>query len=236
MDRQMAGVKGVKKRITYALTTNANSTEMLLPLIIGKAARPRAFKKKTAAQLGFLYRHNAKAWTTAKLYQEWLKDLDSNMRAQKRHILLLQDNFSGHKVPKNLTNVVVENFFPNLTVHIQPMDAGIIRYFKAHFCRLSMQRALDRYNEGVTPVNIYNIEQLQVMRLTEQAWDKGTRETVAHCWRKSGILPTTDTVASANGKDVDSDSPESCVPRGFCEQHHRCSCRFCTPASGSCLG
>jgi hypothetical protein len=97
---------------------------------------------------------------TAKLYQEWLKDLDSDMWAQKRHILLLQDNFSGHKVPKNLTNVVVENFLPNLTAHIQPMDAGIIRCFKTHFRRLSMQRALDRYDEGVTPANIYNIDQL----------------------------------------------------------------------------
>jgi hypothetical protein len=70
MDRQMAGVKGVKKRITYTLTTNADGTEKLPPLIIGKAARPRAFKKRTAAQLGFLYRNNAKAWMTAKLYRE----------------------------------------------------------------------------------------------------------------------------------------------------------------------
>ncbi|KAJ7789116.1 hypothetical protein B0H14DRAFT_3503403 [Mycena olivaceomarginata] len=92
------------------------------------------------------------------------------------------------------------------------MDAGIIRCFKAHFCWLSMQRALDHYDEGVTPVNIYNIEQLQVIRLAEQAWDKVTQETVANCWRKSGILPTADTVASANSEDVDSDSPESCVP------------------------
>jgi hypothetical protein len=51
------------------------------------------------------------------------------------------------------------------------------------------------------------------MRLAEQAWDKVMRETVANCWRKSSILTTADTVASANGKDMDLDSPESCVPR-----------------------
>jgi hypothetical protein len=132
------------------------------------------------------------------------------MQAQKRHILLLQDNISGHKVPKNLTNVVVENFLPNLTAHIQPMDAGVIRFFKARFRRFSMQRALDRYDTGVTPVDIYNIDQLQAMRLAEQAWGKVTQGTIANCWRKSGILPTADT-ASDDGED--SDSPDSCVLR-----------------------
>jgi hypothetical protein len=100
MDRQMAGVKGIKKRITYALTTNADGTEKLPPLIIGKAERPRAFKRKTGAQLGFLYRNNAKAWMTAKVYREWLKDVDKRMQIQKRHVLLLQDNSAATNPPK----------------------------------------------------------------------------------------------------------------------------------------
>jgi hypothetical protein len=72
MDRKMSGVKGIKKRITYTLTTNADGSEKLPPFIIGKAERPRAFKKITGRQLGFLYSNNAKVWMTALLYQEWL--------------------------------------------------------------------------------------------------------------------------------------------------------------------
>ena len=63
---------------------------------------------------------------TTKLYQEWISDWDQKLRAKGRHILLLQDNFSGHIPPEGLTNICVENFTPNLTTLIQPMDQGII--------------------------------------------------------------------------------------------------------------
>jgi hypothetical protein len=165
----MSGVKGVKKCITYALTTNADGSEKLPPFVIGKAERPRAFNKKYGAQLGFLYRNNAKAWMTTVLYQEWLRDVDRDMRQAGRHILLLQDNFKGHDAPDDLTNVHVENFAPNLTAHVQPMDAGIIRCFKAHYRRYFMQQALDRYDEDIPPAKIYDINQLEAMRIADLA-------------------------------------------------------------------
>jgi hypothetical protein len=68
----MSGVKGQKVRLTYAFTANADGSEKLEPMIIGKAHKPRAFGKKTGSQLGFYYHNNAKAWMTADLYQEWL--------------------------------------------------------------------------------------------------------------------------------------------------------------------
>jgi len=54
-DRKQSGVKSKKVRLTYALTSNADGSEKLAPFVIGKAARPRAFNKKTGAQLGFYY-------------------------------------------------------------------------------------------------------------------------------------------------------------------------------------
>lgn len=143
MDHQLAGVKGKKDCLTYAFTTNADGSEKLPPFIIGKANRPRAFKKKTGGELGFYYRNNTTAWMTTILYQEWLQDWDQKLRQQKQKILLLQDNFSGHVVPDRLTNICVANFSPNLTSHVQPCDQGIIRAFKAHYRCLYMERALD---------------------------------------------------------------------------------------------
>ena len=87
---------------------------------------------------------------TAKLYQEWISDWDRKLRAKGRHILLLQDNFSGHKPPDGLTNICVENFEPNLTAHIQPMDQGIIQCFKAHYRIAFIQRSVDKYDSGTT--------------------------------------------------------------------------------------
>ena len=53
--------QGNKKRLTYALTANADGSEKLELFIIGKAAWPWAFQKKTDAQLGFYYQNNVKS-------------------------------------------------------------------------------------------------------------------------------------------------------------------------------
>ena len=98
-----------------------------------------------------------------------------------RKILLLQDNFSSHIVPPNLQNIQVENFEPNLTTHIQPKDQGIIRCFKAHYRARFIQRAVNRYDEGVTPARIYEIDQLEAMRMADAAWNDIDTTTIRNC-------------------------------------------------------
>jgi hypothetical protein len=181
-DKKHSGVKGRKVRLTYAFTSNADGSEKLSPIIIGKAKKPRAFQKKSGQQLGFYYRNNAKAWMTSALYQEWIQQWDSELRLKNRKILLLQDNFSGHIVPDGLQNICIENFEPNLTAHIQPMDQGIIRCFKAHYHAKYIQRAIDCYEAGVTPSEIYDIDQLQVMRLADAAWHEVDITMIRNCW------------------------------------------------------
>lgn len=46
------GVKGDKRRLTYALTASAEG-EKLDPLIIGKAQNPACFNKKSGGSLGY---------------------------------------------------------------------------------------------------------------------------------------------------------------------------------------
>ncbi|KAF5369186.1 hypothetical protein D9615_009952 [Tricholomella constricta] len=189
MDKPSSGVKGCKKRLTYAFTMNATGSEKLPPFVIGKATRPRAFQRKSGAQLGFYYRSNAKAWMTGVLYQEWLRNWDAQLRRDGRKILLLQDNFSAHIVPDDLTNIRVENFAPNLTPHVQPADAGVIRCFKAHYRARFMNRAIDRYDSNVSPANIYDLNILEAMRMADMAWKEVDTTTIYNCWRKTGILP-----------------------------------------------
>jgi len=188
-DHKQSGVKGKKIRLTYAFTSNADGSEKLRPFIIGKAARPRAFNKQSGAQLGFYYRNNAKAWMTARLYQDWIQQWDRELQVEGPKILLLQDNFSGHIVPPNLQSIRVENFEPNLTAHVQPKDQGIIQCFKAHYRAKFIQQAVDRYDEGITPAKIYDINQLQAMRMADRAWSEVDTTTIRNCWRKAGILP-----------------------------------------------
>ncbi|KAG3008381.1 hypothetical protein PC120_g16270 [Phytophthora cactorum] len=128
------GVKKNKTRMTLALTTNADGSDSLPVLFIGRAEKPRCFGKKTAAQLGYLYRKSAKAWMNTKTVQEWLLQLDKEMRAAQRHILLLVDTVSSHSLGNLvLTNAKLQSLPPNTTIYLQPLDAGIIASFKARF-------------------------------------------------------------------------------------------------------
>ena len=86
-------------------------------------------------------------------------------------------------------NISVENFEPNLTSHVQPNDASIIHCFKAHYCAKFIARAIDWYDNEVVPSKIYDINQLEVMRLVDFAWNQVDMTTIWNCWRKSGILP-----------------------------------------------
>ena len=188
-DKKHSGVKGNKVRLTFTLTSNADGSVKKEAFIIGKAKKPHAFGGKSGSQLGFYYRNNAKAWMTGALYGEWIRNWDNELCLEGCKILLLQDNCTGHIVPEGLTNIRVENFSANLTPHVQPMDAGIIRCFKAHYGARYVQRAIDWYDRGITPSEIYDINQLEGMRLAQIAWNEVDTSTIQHCWRKAGILP-----------------------------------------------
>ena len=104
MDKPTSGVKGVKTQITYTFTADADGSEKLPLIIIGQWVQPRAFQGKSSKALEFYYRNNAKAWMTGKLYQEWISSWDRELQKKKQWILLLQDNFSAHIVPYDLSN------------------------------------------------------------------------------------------------------------------------------------
>jgi len=191
-NKKCSGVKGSKVWLTYLLVSNADGSEKQPPLIIGKAKKPQAFKNQTGTQLGFNYRNNAKAWMTGGIYQEWLQQWDRELGERSRKIVLLQDNFLGHIVPNGLQNIRIANFKPNLTAYVQPMDQGIIRCFKGHYRERYIQHSINHYDAGVTPSNIYDINQLQEMWLADQAWDDVDTTTIQHCWQKAGILPPID--------------------------------------------
>ena len=148
---------------------NVDGSVKLHPLIIGKAHKPHAFNGKTSLEHGFYYWHNATAWMTIAIYSEFLLNWDGMLQCEGRKILLLQDNFSGHVVPDALTNIHIENFAPNLTVHVQLNDQGIIHCFKVHYCAMFIHHAIDLYEANVPPSDIYKISQLEALKLAQIA-------------------------------------------------------------------
>ena len=107
------------------------------------------------------------------------------MRREKRHILLVLDNFSGHSISYRPTNIRIEFFEPNLTSYVQPLDAGIIRCFKAHYRRQFCARAIDLDEAG--EYDIFQINLLEAIKMAQNAWNAVTNETIAHCWKHTKI-------------------------------------------------
>lgn len=128
----VAGTKQSKDRVTVLLTCNAAGSEKMRPLFIHKYENPRALRGISKNTLPVNYYWNSKSWMQVSIWNEYLKKLDSRMRAQDRNILLLVDNAPTHSLYENthLTNITIEYLPPNTTAHLQPCDQGIINSFK----------------------------------------------------------------------------------------------------------
>lgn len=184
--RALPGCKLEKTRLTVLVTSNQTGTDKLPLLFIGRAACPRSFKKKTPRQLGIKYYSNKTAWMTGAVFASWLEAWDRKLQSQGRKVLLLIDNFSGHKWNEDrIKNIRVEFLAPNLTPFVQPMDAGIIRTLKAHYKRMLLQRSLDLEEGGST--EIFKIDALEAIRILEEAWETVNSNIISNCWKHTGI-------------------------------------------------
>ena len=133
--------------------------EKMCLLVKGKAANARCFKNINVANLGkqillfyfkihenltwrwilitifhgIDYYSNSKAWMTSEIFAGLAeKTWKAHEKNEKRKVLLLLDNFSGHFTSANeeLTNVKLCFLPPNTTSKLQPLDQGIIASLK----------------------------------------------------------------------------------------------------------
>lgn len=88
------GTKRSKKRITVAVTSNADGSAKIPLLFIGTARQPRCFSGASATDLGVQYRHSAKGWMTSELFKQWLHRFNDAMRDEQRQVILLQSSLS----------------------------------------------------------------------------------------------------------------------------------------------
>ncbi|GFY05815.1 tigger transposable element-derived protein 6 [Trichonephila clavipes] len=80
---------------------------------------------------------------TTELFNEWLVSLNSDMKREKRHILLFLDNCTVHNNAPPLSNVKLQFFPPNSTSKLQPLDQGIIHNLKTFYWREVVKNVLD---------------------------------------------------------------------------------------------
>ena len=185
---QTNGQKGEKTRLTYGFCVNGTGTDKREPLIIGRARQPRCFGKRSVRSLGYDYYFNKKAWMTRIIWLEWLKRFDEDMQRQNRQIILLVDNCSAHIEPidYDLKAIQLEFLPPNTTSQLQPLDAGIIRTFKAYYRQGFLRLAILRDEEDATR-NPFKISQLEAMELAKEAWSRVSALAISNCWKHVGL-------------------------------------------------
>jgi hypothetical protein len=118
-----------------------------------------------------------------------VKALDDKMGTEQRYICLLVDNFLGHKISFTPRHIQIIFFEPNLISFVQPLDAGIIRCFKAHYRRQFCLQAIDLDEGGNS--SIWKIMLCEAMMMATQAWVAVTAATIQHCWHHTGIQAAT---------------------------------------------
>lgn len=198
---RMAGRKNQKKRLTVAVCCNATGSVKLPLLFIGAVHQPRCFEKKSAEELGVNYECTKRGWMTTVVFQRWLEDFNKQMRSQERHVLLLVDNVSSHRLDTPLSNVNVQALPPNTTAMLQPLDAGIIASFKAHIARAQHRAVVDKFDDLFEQMEevaagdreraidkLFTVDVLVAMRWAQEAWSQVTSATVSSCWRHTQVL------------------------------------------------
>ena len=138
------GVKKPKDRISVMVCSNADGSDKLRPLIIGKVQNRRCFKLFNPR----LYCDYYASKKANEILQEFLIAFNKKMKRENRNVLLLMDNAPSHIIPPNLTNVTCKFLPPTTTSHLQPMDAGIINAYKAHYRRYVVRFVVDAIDAG----------------------------------------------------------------------------------------
>jgi hypothetical protein len=126
----------------------------LQPLVIGHSKRPRCFVTINISNLPVIYKYNSKAWMRSDIWVSWLKHINEEFQNKNRQILLLVDNASSHSLndgetPLQLSNITLQYLPPNTTSHLQPLDAGIIKSFKAKYKHLYCSHVLRQFESGI---------------------------------------------------------------------------------------
>ncbi|GFV54804.1 jerky protein homolog-like [Trichonephila clavipes] len=138
-EKSAPGYKMSKDRVTLMACSNAFGNHKLPLMVIGKSAKPRAFKNVNMKSLPVYYRSQKKAWMNAMLFKEWFHDqfvpavrkFNKENDLPQRAILLI-DNAPSHPGTEELSSDEIKAIFlpPNVTPLLQSMDQGVLQKLK----------------------------------------------------------------------------------------------------------
>ena len=185
------GKKLSKIRITGMAAANAMGDKLDM-FFNGKAKNPRCFKN--VKFLPCRYRNQRKSWMDGKLFEDWLRELDRKFAFEGRNVAFVIDNCPAHSHIDNLKAINLCFLPPNTISKTQQMDQGVLRSLKAKYRKNVVRKIIQRVEKKKA---LSKISLLQGMQMLVSAWDVLSTQTIANCFRKSGISTESQEIAIA---------------------------------------
>ena len=128
----------IKDRLTAVFTVFADGSKAPWT-IIGTSRRLRSFPRHFGGlrDLNLYYMAQQNAWNTKNIWTQIVSGFDKFARLEGKSFINFVDNCSAHNNSyKEFTNFNCSVLPPNLTSHLQSVDADVRRSFKYNFRRL----------------------------------------------------------------------------------------------------
>ena len=173
-------------------------------------------------RLGMTYVANKKGWMTNQIFTDWVREVNADMRRQKRHILLFLDNASSHDQDLNQSNVTLTYLPSNTTSHLQPLEQGIIKAFKSLYRKNLLRSLLSQMDSNDDDTQLCrSVTLLDAIRWTLTAWRDVKVSTIQWCFEGAGFVSQLASDSIDTGDDDDDDDDDDDFPIAVLVQQFR---------------
>lgn len=189
-EKRPSGKKQSKERVTILVGANADGSDKLPLVMIGKSQKPRCFNKVNPSSIPLHYLSQRKAWMTAALFIQiftniWVPHIKKSLkkRGLPQRAVVLFDNATSHE--KIEIDGIKALFLPkNTTSLIQPMDQGPIAALKRRYMSSFMQCVLDRDDSIDMSTFVKKWDLLKTSLSLATAWSDITDKTLKNAWKR----------------------------------------------------
>lgn len=181
--------------LTCMLCVNADGSEKLDPLIIGRYENYPSFENKSsikaATKHGVSYHSNRMKWLTSTVFYDWLAVLDKRLALQGKDIIIILNDSASHRVI-NIKLQRIRLLFTSSSSNFLPMNWGIANDFRLTFRIEQYKRLLEKQKKKkglLLTKEEMRFSIVDVFDLIKKSWDVIPNSRIKSAWKPSGILP-----------------------------------------------
>lgn len=179
--------KVLKDRVTLIACFNADGSEKLPMMVVGRSKNPRSFKDY---EIPVRYVFHGNGYPSDALLEEWFEDLFLPNKKEKHgeteKVILLIDVVPSFKLLNKAeqNGVKIMTFPPDVTSLIQPLNQGILESFKKQYKQSFFNEMLVQKNEKIVNKSDKRWTMKDCCFSIADAWNSFTVEDVQLAWRK----------------------------------------------------